>query len=126
MINNVCKRLTLPVQVLLCLIKYHGIWGLKRLLFESESPDARLIEIYGASFSRYGSWIGYDSQFAGQPCFPQRKRFSDPSGQGDLLFRYHGYGQALPGDYALGLSSGAATRRRIRFYFLSESTVLAN
>jgi len=70
MINKVCKRLMLPVQLLFCLIRYHGIWGLKKHLFESESPDVRLIEIYDAYFSRYGSWIGYDSQFAGQPCFP--------------------------------------------------------
>lgn len=52
MINNVCRRLTLPVQVLLCLIKYYGIWGLKRHLFESESPHARLIEIYDAYFKQ--------------------------------------------------------------------------
>ncbi|MBN2297611.1 MAG: serine acetyltransferase [Deltaproteobacteria bacterium] len=51
-------------------MKHNGIWGLKRHLFQSDSPNPRLVEIYDAYFSRYGSWIGYDSRFAGEPCFP--------------------------------------------------------
>lgn len=70
MVRKVYGRLTLPVSTVLALRSHNGIWGLKRHLSQTDTPKARLLEIYDAYFSRYGSWIGYNSHFADVPCFP--------------------------------------------------------
>ena len=85
MIDKLYKRLTLQASTVWHIKKYNGIWGLKRHLRQSDFPNARLLEIYYTYFSRYGSWIGYNSQFAGVPCIP------------------HGfYGVFISGDVKLG------------------------
>lgn len=70
MIKKLYNWLTIPVSMLFCLKKYNGIWGLKMHLFQSDIPNEKLLRVYDAYFSRYGSWIGYNSQFDGVPCFP--------------------------------------------------------
>lgn len=50
--------------------KYNGIWGLKSHLAKANAPEPRLLAIYEAYFSKYGSWIGYKSKFSGVPFFP--------------------------------------------------------
>lgn len=71
MILKLCNKIILPFSTLLCLLKYNGIWGLKKHLAKSDIPNPRLLDIYDAYLSRYyGSWIGYNAQFDGTPCFP--------------------------------------------------------
>lgn len=50
--------------------KYNGIWGLKSHLAKVNGPEPRLLAIYEAYFSKYGSWIGYKSRLSGVPFFP--------------------------------------------------------
>jgi len=70
MIRKIYNRLTSPVLLLFFLIKYNGIWGLKKHLLHCTNVKDRDIQIYDTFFSRYGSWIGYNSLIAGEPCFP--------------------------------------------------------
>jgi len=70
MIKKLYNKLILPVSIFLCLKKYNGIWGVKSHLLQCEILNERLLEVYDAHFSRYGSWIGYNSQLDGVPCFP--------------------------------------------------------
>lgn len=64
------RTLSLPISIPFFLLRFNGIWGLKEHLSHSDNPKRELIEIFDAYFRRYGSWIGYDSYFAGIPCFP--------------------------------------------------------
>lgn len=70
MVNDIYKKLTLPVYTLYYLKKYGGIWGLKKHISCDNKSRSRLLEIYNKYLGRYGSWIGCDSEFSGVPCFP--------------------------------------------------------
>ena len=70
MLGGLLHTLSLSVSTTVYLRKYGGIWGLKQHLHESPVPDRKLLKVYNSYFGRYGSWIGYSSQFAGIPCFP--------------------------------------------------------
>lgn len=69
-IVELCNRFLKSVVSLFYLKKYNGIWGLKSHLAKADIPDQRLLAIYEAYFSKYGSWIGYKSKFSGIPFFP--------------------------------------------------------
>lgn len=49
--------------------KFNGIWGLKNHMLK-KTPSKLLISIYDNYFSRYGSWIGYNSILEETPNFP--------------------------------------------------------
>jgi len=68
--KEIISRLFHMLAMPFCLGFYGGIWGLKRHLSQSRIPSVRLRTIFELYFSRYGSWIGYRSQFGGVPCFP--------------------------------------------------------
>lgn len=71
MILKLFNKIILPFSTLLCLLKYNGIWGVKMHLAQSNVPNPRILDIYDAYLGKYyGSWIGYNAQFAGTPCFP--------------------------------------------------------
>ena len=70
MIKKLYNKATLPISMILALKKYGGIWGLKEHLAKADIPNERLLAIYDAYFRKTGSWIGYNSQFDGVPCFP--------------------------------------------------------
>jgi len=70
MVKKLYNKATMPVLMILSLMKYGGIWGLKEHLAKTDIPNARLLAVYDAYFSGTGSWIGYDSKFLSIPCFP--------------------------------------------------------
>lgn len=77
MVLGVCKlihkyliKIFLPILTFFLIKKYKGIWGLKKHLSASNPVNRILLEVFEAYFSRYGSWIGYQSTFKGVPCFP--------------------------------------------------------
>ncbi len=70
MIKKLYNRFTLPVATILSQMKYGGIWELKNILSKSDTPNDRLLQIYEAYFGSTGSWIGYNSEFTSEPCFP--------------------------------------------------------
>ena len=64
--------LSSDVQLRKALSDYGDIWAIKRKI--SEDPDSSsgkfLLGLYDMYFAKKGSWIGYNSQFNGVPCFP--------------------------------------------------------
>jgi len=51
-------------------VRYGGIWRVKEILRGSAAPNRLLLEYYLHYFEKRGSWIGYRSNFAGEPVFP--------------------------------------------------------
>jgi serine O-acetyltransferase len=49
---------------------YKRIWGLKDHLYRTGGSNKKYLGIYNLFMARRGSWIGYNSSFKGQPCFP--------------------------------------------------------
>ena len=50
----------------------HKVWELKRRIQDMTDTKTRadFISAYDRILSEYGSWIGWDSKFAGNPCLP--------------------------------------------------------
>lgn len=71
-IKRIIFRLFFPLISNWLLWRYKGIFGLKsRIQIEGNLGKRKLfILVCEELLSRSGSWIGYDSQFAGIPCFP--------------------------------------------------------
>lgn len=62
-----------PILLFYFFRKYGGIWGFKSYInkFNPCKPlDKFMINLYESYFSKFGSWIAYNSQFNGIPCFP--------------------------------------------------------
>lgn len=50
--------------------RHGGIWGLKQHLQSRVQPRAVSIASYDRYWARFGSWIGFNSEFASPPFFP--------------------------------------------------------
>jgi serine acetyltransferase len=70
MISQIFRLLFLPIVTGVCVKKYGGIWGLKSRLNQDGNPNKILLNCYEKYLSKSGSWIGFNSRFAGLPCFP--------------------------------------------------------
>lgn len=73
-VKTIVKKLVItilkPILKLIYFIKYKNIWRIKEELKKQNSPNSMLHFIYEDYFYRYGSWIGYNCDMDGIPCFP--------------------------------------------------------
>lgn len=70
MLKEIVKAFILPSLTKLCLLRYGGVWGMKRVLQKQTKPNSILLQAYDNYFQRNGSWISYKSEFASVPNFP--------------------------------------------------------
>ncbi len=70
MIKRMLLKVSSPVFLAYYLKKHGGIWNLKRHLQCQARSSGLLLYLYDEYFAWYGSYVGLQSQFAGEPCFP--------------------------------------------------------
>jgi serine O-acetyltransferase len=70
MLYKLFKKIAGPFVLLCLFLRYRNIWEIKSALRRNPNPSMFLIEVYDGFFAKRASWIGYDSCFKGEPCFP--------------------------------------------------------
>lgn len=68
-IKKILIKPIVSILTLLYLLRYGNIWKFKKHL-QKKKPNIILLHVYDNYFSKYGSWIGYKSEFLSTPIFP--------------------------------------------------------
>ena len=70
MLRDLYRDLRAPLLSAYYIARFGGLWNLKRHIQSQRAPDPRMLAAYERYLARFGSWIGYNAEFAGEPCFP--------------------------------------------------------
>jgi len=70
MLRDLYRDLRAPLLSAYYIARFGGLWNLKRHIQSQRAPDPRMLAAYERYLARFGCWIGYDAEFAGEPCFP--------------------------------------------------------
>lgn len=70
MLKKILYRLLCPFVTAYAYARFRGIWGIKTALRNSDRQKPLLKYVFERQLQKRGSWIGYASDFTGEPLFP--------------------------------------------------------